>query len=70
MKTTRSLASPWSTPALVDELDDLTLMSGHALLNGTRAEEFRRWIDVQLSELERQFEAFRRPQPRCPSRCR
>lgn len=63
MKTTRPLSSPWSTPALVEELDDLTLMSGHALLSGTRAEEFGRWIDVQLVELERRFAEFRRVQP-------
>ncbi len=67
MKTTRSLTSPWSTPALVAELDDVTLRSGHALLDRTRAEEFRRWIDAELSELERRFEHFRRPASRCLS---
>lgn len=60
MKTTRPLASPWSTPALVKDLDDRTLRSGHALLSGTRAEAFCRWMDVQLDELERRFRDFRR----------
>jgi hypothetical protein len=69
MKTTRSLASPWSTPALVEELDDVTLMSGHALLSRTRAEEFRHWIDAQLGELEHRFQDFRRPcSPRLTTR--
>ncbi len=60
MKTTRPLRSPGSTPALVEELDDVTLMSGHALLSGTRAEEFCRWMDIQLDELEQRFANFRR----------
>ena len=33
------------TTALVEELDDTTLMSGHALLDHARAEEFCQWID-------------------------
>jgi hypothetical protein len=47
-----------STTALVEELDDVTLRCGHALLNHTRAEAFRRWIDEQLVGLEQRFESF------------
>ncbi len=55
MKTTTSLSNPWSTTALVEELDDTTLRCGHALLDSTRAEAFSRWMDLQLEELEARF---------------
>jgi hypothetical protein len=58
MKTAKSLSNPWSTAALVEELDDSTLKSGHALLDQLRAEEFCQWIDGQLEELEARFHAY------------
>ena len=58
MRTARSLSNPWSTTALVEELDDTTLKSGHALLDHLRAEEFCHWIDGRLEELETQFGVY------------
>ena len=37
MRTAKVLSNPWSTAALVEELDDTTLKSGHALLDHLRA---------------------------------
>jgi hypothetical protein len=58
MRTAKVLSNPWSTAALVEELDDTTLMSGHALLDHLRAEEFCVWIDRELEELEFRFQEF------------
>ena len=58
MRTAKSLSNPWSTTALVEELDDTTLTCGHALLDGARADEFCRWMDAQLEELEARFWAY------------
>ena len=58
MRTAKSLSNPWSTAALVEELDDTTLKSGHALLDHLRAEEFCHWIDCQLEELEFRFRPY------------
>ena len=58
MRTAKSLSNPWSTAALVEELDDTTLKSGHALLDHLRAEEFCQWIDRQLEELEFRFRDY------------
>jgi hypothetical protein len=58
MRTAKSLSNPWSTAALVEDLDDTTLKSGHALLDQLRAEEFCQWIDGRLEELETQFRIY------------
>jgi hypothetical protein len=58
MRSANILSNPWSTTALVEELDDTTLKSGHALLDQLRAEEFCLWIDAQLEELECRFREF------------
>jgi hypothetical protein len=58
MRTAKSLSNPWSTTALVEELDDTTLKSGHALLDHLRAEEFCQWIDSRLEELETRFKVY------------
>jgi len=58
MRTAKSLSNPWSTTALVAELDDTALKSGHALLDQLRAEEFCQWIDGQLEELEARFREY------------
>lgn len=58
MKSTKTLSNPWSTAALVEELDDSTLKSGHALLNQARAYEFCQWIDLQLEDLESRFRVY------------
>jgi hypothetical protein len=58
MRTYKPLSHLSSTTALVEELDDTTLMSGHALLDQARAEEFCQWIDVQLAVLETTFREF------------
>jgi hypothetical protein len=58
MRTFKPLSHLSSTTALVEELDDTTLMSGHALLDHSRAEEFGHWIDLRLESLESQFREF------------
>lgn len=58
MKTTKTLSNPWSTAAWVEELDDTTLKSGHALLNQNRAASFCQWIDLQLEDLEFRFRGY------------
>jgi hypothetical protein len=58
MRSAKSLSNPWSTTALVEELDDTTLKCGHALLDHSRAGEFCQWIDGQLEELEHRFQAY------------
>jgi len=58
MRTVKPLSNPWSTTALVAELDDTALKSGHALLDQLRAEEFCQWIDGQLEELEARFREY------------
>ncbi|MHB8969827.1 MAG: hypothetical protein ACYC3X_08825 [Pirellulaceae bacterium] len=58
MRTFKPLSHLSSTTALVEELDDTTLMSGHALLDHPRAEAFCHWIDQQLELLESQFREF------------
>ena len=50
-----------STTALVQELDDKALRSGHALLDGARSHDFSDWVDGQLRQLEVYFEAFCTP---------
>jgi hypothetical protein len=61
MKTPHN-PSAGSTTALVKELDDLALRSGHALLDSGRALEFSDWIDLQLQQLEVAFSTFCTPQ--------
>ncbi len=51
-----------STTALVKELNDTALRSGHALLNNTRAQEFSGWMDRQSALLEQHFLTFSTPQ--------
>jgi len=58
MRTFKPLSHLSSTTALVEELDDTTLMSGHALLDRARAEELCRWIDQRLEVLENEFRGF------------
>jgi hypothetical protein len=58
MRTYKPLSHLASTTALVEELDDTTLMGGHALLNPVRAEEFCQWIDLRLDLLESKFCQF------------
>jgi hypothetical protein len=58
MRTYKPLSHLSSTTALVEELDDTTLMSGHALLDHARAEEFCQWVDTQLAVLENAFREF------------
>ena len=41
----RTAPSGGSTTALVQELDDTALRSGHALLDGVRAHDFSDWVD-------------------------
>ncbi len=53
--------SALSATALVQELDDATLRSGHALLDTDRAQDFASWLDSQLEQLEREFHAFSTP---------
>jgi len=62
--TTPQNPSVLSTPSLVRDLDDATLRSGHALLDGDRAQDFASWIDGQLEELELEFQALSTPQSR------
>lgn len=64
MRTAKPLSQLSSTAALVEELDDTTLMSGHALLNKTRAQGFSQWMDEQLATLEVQFQHFTTPSSR------
>lgn len=64
MRTPKTLSQLSSTAALVEDLDDTTLMSGHALLNQTRAKLFSHWMDEQLAELEDQFQHFSTPSSR------
>lgn len=54
--------SALSATALVQDLDDATLRSGHALLDTDRAQEFSSWLDSQLDELDREFREFATPQ--------
>ncbi len=61
MKTPQN-PSALSTPALVRELDDATLRSGHALLDANRAENFADWLDSRLNQLESMFDAYVTPQ--------
>ncbi len=61
MRTSKTLSQLSSTAALVEDLDDTTLMSGHALLNQTRAKAFSQWMDDQLAALEDQFQHFSTP---------
>jgi hypothetical protein len=58
MRPAKSLSNLWSTTALVEELDDTTLKSGHALLDYSRAEVFCEWIDRQLEGLEFRFRDY------------
>jgi hypothetical protein len=58
MRTFKPLSHLSSTTALVEDLDDTTLMSGHALLDRVRSEEFSQWMDQQLETLEDNFRAF------------
>ena len=58
MRPAKSLTNLWSTAALVQELDDTTLKSGHALLDHTRAEAFCEWIDRELEDLESRFRDY------------
>jgi hypothetical protein len=58
MKAARPLFNLCSTAALVEELDDSTLKSGHALLDQARAHEFCQWVDLQLENLESRFRVY------------
>ncbi len=60
MKTPHN-PSAGSTTALVQELDDSALRSGHALLDSDRAQEFSDWMDWRLEQLEAGFDAFCTP---------
>ena len=64
MRPSKTLSQLSSTAALVEELDDNTLMSGHALLNQTRAKSFSQWMDERLTALEDQFQHFSTPSSR------
>ena len=61
MKTPQN-PSALSTPARVQDLDDTTLRSGHALLDADRAQNFAHWLDFQLNVLETKFREFATPQ--------
>ncbi len=63
MKSPQNTAT-LSIPAHVQELDDTTLRSGHALLDMDRARDFSHWLDSQLNELEERFHSFSTPQSR------
>lgn len=56
--TSSGLVPNLSTTALVDQLDDAALRSGHALLDSVRVCDFASWIDGQLAQLDVQFERF------------
>ena len=61
MKTPQN-PSALSTPALVRDLDDSTLRTGHALLDASRSRDFSEWLDEQLDDLETQFQDYLTPQ--------
>lgn len=44
--------------ALVQQLDDATLRSGHALLDQARVRDFASWMDEQLLELGEKFTQY------------
>ena len=54
-------ASSHLAVAFVRDLDDITLRSGHALLNAQRAQDFAIWLDFQLNGLEKTFSEFATP---------
>ena len=53
MKTHATTTHDW-----VENLDDATLRSGHAVLDDVRNGDFDKYMDLRLEQLERQFHEF------------
>lgn len=53
MKTQATATHDW-----VENLDDATLRSGHAVLNDDRIGDFDKYMDSRLEQLEEQFDQY------------